>query len=196
MAMTPLTPTTELEAVNIMLGTIGETPITSLAVSGVNDASIAISVLREVCRRTQMVGWQFNTERQWEISPDVNGNLNLPANTLKVDAEAEFAVKYDLVQRGTKLYDRKGHTLVFTEPVKVELVVFLEFTDLPEAARNFITISAARTLQKRLLGSETLDGFTQDQETRAWMELRDAHADTGDYNMLSDSWSVAQILQR
>jgi hypothetical protein len=57
-----LAPTTELEAVNTMLNTIGEAPVNTLVNMTSVDASSALSILNSVNREVQSQGWFFNTE--------------------------------------------------------------------------------------------------------------------------------------
>lgn len=190
-----LTPTSELEAVNLMLSVIGESPVNSLTDIGVADAATAYKILSYSSREVQLVGWHWNTEENFPISPNSDGFLMLPPNTLKVDTSG-LSCHLDLVQRGQRLYDRYNHTYEFTDPVRVEIVLMLDFDELPEAARSYITIRAARQFQERVLGSATLQAFTAQDEFRAFAFLRQAETETGDYNMLSGSWSVARILHR
>lgn len=146
-------PTTELEAVNIILTTIGETSIHTLNGELPADASIARDVLREVSRNVQTKGWRWNTEDAVEISPDgLTKELRLPANCLAAD-EAFPTQRYDLVQRGQRLYDRRRRSYQFTETVQVEMTLCLDWGELPEAARRYITIKAARVFHDRVLGS-------------------------------------------
>lgn len=192
---TTLVPTTELEAVNLMLSTIGEAPVNDLSDSGLGDVSAASTRLHSVSRKVQTEGWHFNTEIDYPLSPTIDGYLLVPANTLRVDTTKEYGDK-DVTLRGSRLYDRKEHTYVFTDTLKVELVVFLAFTDLPEAARNYIAIKAAREFQTSVLGSEQLESFTQDDEMEARALMLDAELETADHNMLNGSYSVANILER
>jgi hypothetical protein len=125
----------------------------------------------------------------------VDGFLLLPATQLRVDTTKEFG-HYDVVARGSKLYNRKDHTFVFTEPLKVEMVLLMEFEELPEAARNYISIKAARAFQTTMLGSQEVEAFTQDDELDALLILKSAEADTEDNNMFTGSYSVYSILER
>ena len=59
--MTKPTSMTELEAVNVLLTTIGEQPINSFW-NQTTDVTIARQVLNEVNREVQSQGWHFNTE--------------------------------------------------------------------------------------------------------------------------------------
>jgi len=193
---TTITPTTELEAVNLMLDVIGESPINSLNDSAVVDAVKAKAVLSEVSRAVQQKGWHFNTEKDYELVPTVfDKEIQTPANCLRVDTTgADKAI--DVAQRGNRLYDRRNHTFKFDKSLKVDMVIALPFDQLPEAARYYITIRAARVFQARTVGSLDLYKFSVEDEKLALMDLKKAEGVTGDFNMFSGSWSVAKVLSR
>jgi hypothetical protein len=193
--MSTQTATTELEAINIMLGTIGESPINSLEVSGLADAATAMNILNEVSRAAQTKRLSFNTETEYPIAPDTNGNILLPPNTLHADTSVSNA-DVDVVQRGNKLYDKYNHTFIFTKTLKLDITFFLPFEQMPEAARHYVNIRAARIFQARILGSETVHKFTVQDENSAWAELAQTEADAADYNILSGSYGVARVLDR
>lgn len=192
---TVLSLTTELEAVNTILSVIGESPISSLQEgAAVADAVTAQSTLSEVNRAVQSKGWHFNTEKEFELSPAVGtGYITVPSNTLRVDATDTWI---DVVQRGTRLYDRTNHTYAFSQSIKTDLVVLLPFDELPETARYYITIKAARVFQSRTVGSDALFQFTAVDERDALAALKRAEGITGDYNILNGSSSVARVLNR
>lgn len=190
-----LTPTTELDAVNTMLTTIGESPVSTLEVSGLTDVAIAKQVLRETSRVVQSKGWHFNTEINYPLSPNDDGYLVPPPNTIRIDTNNKYLDR-DVVMRGTKLYDRENHTYVFDAALEVDLIVFLDFTELPEAARHYITVRSARVFQRRVLGSDAIESFTQDEEAHALAALAEAEGDTGDVNVLNSSYTAASILER
>lgn len=66
--MTTQTRTTELEAVNTILSTIGEAPLNTLTGSLPVDGTIAKNVLSEVAREVQSQGWHFNTHNKVTLS--------------------------------------------------------------------------------------------------------------------------------
>ena len=66
--MTKPTSMTELEAVNVLLTTIGEAPVNTLTGNQVTDVTIANQVLTEVSREVQAQGWHFNTEDKVVLS--------------------------------------------------------------------------------------------------------------------------------
>lgn len=190
-----LSPTTELEALNTMLSTIGESPVNTVDDSGMVDAVIARQILRATSREVQSRGWHFNTEKAYPLQPDDQGQLNLPATILRADT-VETDSDIDVVVRGTRLYDRRNHTYVFNKGVKVDAVILLPFDELPEAARWYITVRAARIYQERVVGSDTLSSFNQQDELRALVVLQETEADNADYNILSDNYAVARVLDR
>jgi hypothetical protein len=140
------------------------------------------------------MGWHWNRETH-DLSPDVNGYLVLPANTLRVDTINDDK-PIDVIQRGLRLFDRTANSYVFDQTLTLEIIVALDYEDLPFAAKNFITYRAARMFEQRALGSETLQKFNEKDEQRAWVVLLQDEAETQDSNMLDDSWSTASILNR
>lgn len=194
---TVLTPTSELEAINTILSVIGESPISSTSeISSVADAVTAQSILSEISRQVQTKGWHFNTDKEITLSPDTySGEITVPTNCLRVDPAGDDR-ELDLVHRGTKLYDRKKHTYNIAKQVKVDMVVLLPFTELPQAARHYVTIKAARVFQSRTVGSEALYQFTSLDEKDAMIDLKKAEGITGDYNILTGNATVFRSLRR
>ena len=188
-----MTPTTKLEAVNIMLSSIGDAPVNSLT-SGLVDAEMAETILDATSRDVQSQGWHFNTEINFTLAQLASGEVPIPSNCLKVDQIAGQSAR-DLIQRGRKLYDRNNHTFIIGESVKVDMVLLLDFEELPEAARRFVTLKAARVFQDRAVGSAELHGFQEKDEMRAWVEMKDAEADTADYSIF-DNNGVSRVLDR
>jgi hypothetical protein len=192
-----IAPTTEIDAVNIMLGTIGESPVSSLAGDqSMVDVALARQVLREVATQVQEEGWHFNTEIRWPLQPTADTKeILLPANCIQVDTSG-YDASLDVVARGNRLYDRLKRSYEFDRTVTVDMVVLLEFPLIPQAGRHYIAIRAARVFQQRMVGSETLAHFTERDELRARAALRKLDANTADYNILTGSWSVARVLAR
>lgn len=190
------TPSTELEAINEMLAVIGESPVSTLEDNGVVDAALAKQTLASVSRSIQSKGWHFNTEIEYVLSPTFpHGYIELPLNTLRVDSVAKD-INIDVVQRGQRLYDRREHSYTFLQSLVVDLVVMLDFSELPEPARYYITIRAARIFQERAVGSQLLTGFTERDEMLARVNLLDHDGESADNNILTDNFTVANILRR
>lgn len=193
-----LSMTSELDAINIMLGTIGESPINSLdAATGVVDAVTARAILSEVSVQVQEEGWHFNTEYEFVLTPSLDSKeIYVPANAIEVDASAYDRNDIDVAIRGNRLYDRKNKTFQFQQDIKADLTILLEFNELPQAARHYITVRAARVFQQRVIGSDTLGSFSEKDEARALRSMRRYESKTADYNILTGNYSVMRTIDR
>lgn len=186
--------TTELEALNIMLTAADEDPVQTASQPGHLPLSLAKGVLSEVARAVQTKGWAFNTEYEFPLSRDIDGYIPLPANTLSFDVDDKFT-DVSPVQRGLALYDRKNHTRVFQRDLTGTLIVLLSWDELPQALRQYIAIKAARTFQVRMQAGEFVYRYSAQEEQDALDACASFEADVADANFLTDSWSVASVLQ-
>ena len=74
----------ELPAINQILSTCGQAPVTTLDQTN-PDVAIALNTLREVSREIQSEGWSFNKEYDYPITPDSNDEVVIPNNMLQMD---------------------------------------------------------------------------------------------------------------
>ena len=187
--MTTLTPTTELEAINTLLSTIGEAPVSTLVGVQAADVLLAQAVLKEVSRKIQTMGWHFNTETGFPLTPDEFNHIRLPENTAEVDPDTEYHFKeeYDLIRRGDRLYDRRNHTYEFQTTIYVNITFLLPFDELPESVKHYIIIKAARIFADRAVGAENMHTYTLRDEQEAWSAMLHAEVETADYNILDDA---------
>jgi len=185
--MTIQTRTTELEAVNTILSTIGEAPLSTLTGSLPVDGTMAKSVLNEINREVQSMGWHFNTQPKVTLSKDAGNNtIPLATNVLRVELNPYLHSKtdYDIVQRDNILFNLVTNTSTFTEDLKdVKVVYLLDFAEIPEQAKRYITIRSARVFHDRTLGANTLHKFSVADEEKSLVILRQAEASTGDYSV-------------
>jgi len=192
------TPTTELEAVNTMLSTIGEAPVNNLQ-SGLVDAETAETILKNVSRDVQSHGWNFNSEPDYTVAADSSGNVILPTEIVRADlanSETKYrSSKNEYIQRGNKMYDKVNHTYNIGKALKLDVVVLLTFDLLPEIARRYIAIKASRIFQERVVGSTELSQMNRNDEQQAWFALQEMEGDNGDYNIFDD-YSTASVLNR
>lgn len=188
--MTKPTSMTELEAVNVLLTTIGEAPVNTLTGNQVTDVTVAKQVLLEINREIQSQGWHFNTEYGVKLAPDNNKNILIPADTARIDAQ-----DYNVVIRESKLFDLRERTYEFTGIINVDIVYFQDFSVLPDVAKRYITARAARIYSDRLLNSETIHQMSLRDERSALVDLRQYEGETADYSMM-DSYSVARVMNR
>ena len=174
-----------------MLGYIGEAPINSIATATALplSAALAKNILDEVSREIQSDGWQFNTIENFKLAQGIpTGTFQVPANTLQVDAVDR---SYDIVQRGLNIWDRTKNTATFTvDTLTVNMTFLLDWDDLPEQARRYITIKAGRVFQGRLVGSRELESLIMRDEMMAKARLEETDGRNSDITIF-DNYDVA-----
>jgi len=186
--------TTELESINIMLAAIGEAPINSLTGTLPVDARLAQSTLTEVNKEVQSEGWSFNTEIDVTLTKDAsNDHISLSTDVLRVDPNIHQHPTIDAIQRGLKLYDRLNNKYEFDEDLICTVVYFRTFDEIPEPARRYITIKAARIFVDRLVSDDGLRTYTQQDETRARAILMETDLANGDHNVLRGDPSLTSV---
>jgi hypothetical protein len=186
---------TKLEAVNVMLGTIGESPIATLNSTGSAYVAIAKAVLDEVSRDIQAEGWHFNTQNKVALARDVGGKIPVPSNALKVDVSLYHSDK-DITERNGYLYDLINHTDVFTDTLYCDIVFGLDFEELPQVARRYISLRAARIFSARVLGDEDIYRTASAEESEAKAAFESAESFNSDMTMLNGHWDVYRVLAR
>ena len=186
--------TTELECINIMLAAIGEAPVNSLTGTVPVDVRIAQSTLTEVNKQVQAEGWSFNTEIDVTLTRNASNNIVLGTDVLRVDAQTHDHPSIDPIQRGLKLYDRKNNTFIFDEDLKCTVVYFRSFDELPEQARSYMTIKAARIFVDRLVSDQSLRTYTQEDEIRARSILMETDLSNADHNMLIGDPAISDAI--
>ena len=183
--MTTVTRTTELEAVNTILSTIGESPINSLTGTLPVDATTALNVLDEIAREVQSAGWHFNSHYKVDLSRDSNNKIPVGTDVLRVELNTKYdRSSYDVVQRDDYLYNLAKNEETFSQDFEDNSIVYLlDFSKLPEPARRYITIRSARVFHDRTLGANTLHKFSSEDEARSLAVLRQAETETGEYSI-------------
>ena len=187
------------KAINTMLTSIGEQPIQNVDdLGGLSDASIAKDILDNVSRAVQSRGWIFNTDLDVTMKPDDDKHIKIPDNILRIDTTTRLRdADNDIVERGRMLYDRQKNVNTFDPNVKIKVDVIreLEFHDLPEPAKRYITIRSARIFHDRVVGANELHKFYQEDEMQAWSVLLEYEGDTADYNIF-DNYDVYRVVDR
>lgn len=194
----PVLPTSldELAAVNIMLEVIGESPISSFSDETVDDIATARNILKQTLHEILEQGWHVNTDEKFVLAPDINDEITLPLNVARIDIDPSYQYDYpDVVQRGSRLYNRDDHTYTFTDPLKVTIIWYLGFDEVDPAMKRYATIRAARKFQQGILGSQELAGFTERDELEAKARLLENESDVADLNFINE-YTAARMLRR
>ena len=192
--------TTKLQAVNTMLAGIGEAPIAAFPATRA-DGQMAESILDETTRDVLSMGWHFNTEVK--TLTRVANKIAVPTDYAKIDLydESLSRIDYEVVVRddgGTMRLYNKAHgknTFDFPMDLKCEIVYYQDFDKIPETARRYIMIKAARVFQDRIAGATNVHQFQMQDEIMALAALRDQEATDSDYTIF-DGWAAGRVVMR
>ena len=195
--MTIITRTTELEAVNTILSTIGEAPLSTLTGSLPVDGTTAKNVLNEINREVQSAGWHYNSHYKVDLTRDADNKVPVGTDVLRVELNNKYdKSSYDVVQRGSYLYNLAKNSETFDQDFTDNSIVYLlDFSKLPEPARRYITIRAARVFHDRTLGANTLHKFSSEDEARSLAVMKHDEANTADHSIF-DSQLQSYIVNR
>lgn len=182
--------TTKLEAVNTMLRVIGQVPVLSIPDSGISDAAVASAVLDEYTKELQSTGYDFNTDTEKELTPNVDGFILIPDNVIRVDISRCYRVRnivFRPTSEGRRLYDQDDNTFVFDDDAKVivDWVFTQDFEYLPETLQRYVIIRSARVFANRVVGAGEINAYTNEDEIMAktaWLEEVSADEDLNMFN--------------
>ena len=171
----------ELPAVNQILQSCGQAPVTTLDQTN-PDVAIAYQTLLEVSREVQAEGWSFNKEFHYDMSPDSNNEILIANNILQIDAAQNAAnVNLDVVRRSGKLYDKAHHTYTFTKKVSCDITWLFDWVDIPTPIADFITSKAASTVSSRIVGDSNQYQMLQQKENFNRAMAMEYECNQGDY---------------
>lgn len=177
--------TTELQAVNIVLSTIGEPPVTD---TGTSDSTNAEAVLQEVYLQVLSTGWVFNT-RKHKFTTDSASEIVVNDSVVSIDADSTDSNDYTI--RGNKVYIRSLNTTVFTQgaghDVTLDIVELLPWSSLPETARQYIAKRAGRVLVQRYLPDSNVLRSAVADEQIALAVLHREELRIGNHSILKNS---------
>ena len=183
---------TELDAVNSILMSVGESPVNTLTVQS-PEVAIAQKTLRQVCREIQAEGWSYNTENEYPIELDTNNQCIIPNNILQLDLNIfQHGKDYDVVRRSDnvvlKVYDKKGHTFTFENCSKLffDIIWMLDFEDLPQVFKDYITTRASRIASNRMVNSQPSARLLESDEAAARAAAVEYENKQGDHNIFND----------
>jgi len=185
---------TELDAVNSILMSVGESPVNTLTVQS-PEVAIAQSTLRQVCREVQAEGWKFNTETQYPINLDSNNHCIVPNNVLQIDLNHfKHLNDFDVVKRSDngvmKLYDLIEHRFNFENTSEnklyVDVIWMIDFEDVPQVFKDYITQRAARIATNRMVNDANAAELMATDESLARALALEYDTNQADYNIFND----------
>lgn len=194
--MATISPMTELEAVNEMLMSIGQAPVNTLQVTGIKDVAIAQKRLDTALRQVLKRGWWFNTDNNYELSPDIDGQIAVPANALKIDSLGSDITERTHPTKGRCLWNRAEETFDFTEAVTCKIVWGFGFEDIPQSARDYVATIAGRRFQSKAIGSTILDRFEEEDELKAKIAIIREHRASSRTNLFTGNRGISSFGRR
>ena len=178
---------TELQAVNEILASVGQAPVTSLDQTN-PDVALCYETLTDVSRQVQAEGWTYNKEYQFPIEVNSEKRVAIPANVLQMDL-AESMPNYGSCetvirsQNGQKyLYDRVKHSFEFdSDKIFVDIVWYFDWLDLPIPIQDYIVARSSTITSQRLITDANLFQMLQQQEVFARARALEYDCNQGDY---------------
>ena len=180
---------TELSSVNSILGAIGQAPVSRIY-NQINGELVYINpeiafvhqLLKEVDADVQNEGWTFNTEFNYEMLPDDDDEIKIPADVLRLDvSEGQIFRNKDVVRRNGKLYDRYSHTYKFVETINLDFTWKLPYEELPSVFKRYITLRASGRAATQLVANPQLVQLLAQQEAQARAACMEYECNQGDH---------------
>ena len=208
MAFPTTNATEELPAVNEILASVGQAPVTTLDQTN-PDVANAYDTLINVSREVQAEGWTFNREVYVEFSPDANKHIKIPNNILQLDLHDEKDNQYETVRRSGKLYEKINHTYDWTTltgwtEVRCNIVWLFDWVDLPRPIQDYIVARAASIVSSRIVGDAQQYQILAQKEMWNRAQALEYECNQGDYTFFGhkrgekvyDSYKPYQALYR
>jgi hypothetical protein len=177
--------TQELPAVNEILASVGQAPVSTLDQTN-PDVAIAYDTLLQVSREVQAEGWSFNTEYNYPQTT-TNKQYVIPTNMLQVDLTQDpNSIGKNIVRREGKLYDKYNHTYDIKDDdtadnLKLDVVWWFDWVDLPIPIQDFIVSRAATIVSSRIVGDSGQYQMLQQREAYTRAMALEYETQQGDY---------------
>ena len=182
---------TELSAVNAILGSIGQSPISGLDFAN-PEISFIYNLLKEVNQDVQAEGWTFNIEYHIKENVGADNKIIVESDVTRIDNTDEWDRTRDFVRRKDttdgiwKLYDRVNHTFEYPddEYFYVNKVRLLKFEDIPAPFQRYIIYRASGRAAVQLVSNGQLQQMLSAYELQARASCMEYECNQGDHNFM------------
>jgi hypothetical protein len=182
---------TELSAVNAILGSIGQSPISSLDFAN-PEISFIFNLLKESSQDVQSEGWTFNIEYHIKETVGADNKIIIESDVSRIDNEDAWDRTRDFVRRKDssdgiwKLYDRVNHTFEFPDDdyFYVNKVRLLKFEDIPAPFQRYIIYKASGRAAVQLVSNQQLQGMLGTYEAQARAACMEYECNQGDHTFM------------
>ena len=176
-------PVNELEAVNMLLAAVGEAAVSSLETATTVDVTQAKNLLSNINREVQQKGWHFNTE--WDVVLSLDSDNRIPLGTTILSIYSPSKLTTIRGREGSPfLYDLDNNTFTWTASINDAVTItLLDFEDIPQTARQYITTKAARIFQEEIVGQVSAEAVNRQEEVEAYADLLDDEGERSGFNV-------------
>jgi hypothetical protein len=176
-------PVNELEAVNMLLAAVGEAAVSSLETATTVDVTQAKNLLSNINREVQQKGWHFNTE--WDVVLSLDSDSRIPLGTSVLSIYSPTKMTTIRGREGSPfLYDLDNNTFTWTASINDAVTItLLDFEDIPQTARQYITTKAARIFQEEIVGQVSAETVNRQEEVEAYADLLDDEGERSGFNV-------------
>jgi len=181
---------TELSAVNAILGSIGQSPISGLDFAN-PEISFIYNLLKESNQDVQNEGWTFNIEYHIKETVGSDNKIIIESDVIRIDNEDAWDRTRDFVRRKDsdglwKMYDRVNHTFEFPDDdyFYVNKVRLLPFEDIPAPFQRYIIYKASGRAAVQLVSNGQLQKMIAQFEIQARAAVMEYECNQGDHNYM------------
>ena len=181
---------TELSAVNAILGSIGQSPVSAIDFEN-PEISYIYNILKETNQDVQTEGWMFNKEHHVKYTNKIGDKFIIDADIIQIDNEDEWDRTRDFVRRKDsdgvwKLYDRVNHTFEYPDDdyFYVDVIRLLPFIDIPSAFQRYIIYRASGRAAVQLVANPQLQKMLSTFEVQARAACIEYECNQGDHNFM------------
>ena len=181
---------TELSAVNAILGSIGQAPISGLDFAN-PEISFIYNILKEVMQDVQAEGWTFNMEYHIKETVGSDNKIIIESDVSRIDNEDAWDKTRDFVRRKDsdglwKLYDRVNHTFEYPDDdyFYVNKVRLLNFEDIPAPFQRYIIYKASGRAAVQLVSNPGLQKMIAQFEIQSRAAAMEYECQQGDHNYM------------
>ena len=192
-------PITELDAVNILLAAVGEAAVSSLETATTVDVTQAKNLISNINREVQQKGWHFNTE--WDVVLSLDSDSRIPLGTSVLSVYSPTKLTTIRGREGSPfLYDLDNNTFIWTTSINDAVTItLLDFEDIPQTARQYITTKAARVFQEEIIGQVSAETVNRQEEAEAYADLLDDEGERSGFNIgygTTDMYNTTKLYRK
>jgi len=184
---TPTAPMTKIDAVNLMLASVGQSPLNTISGTIPKEGSKAVLALDNALREVCLQGWSFNQDTDYPLTPS-SGKIAIPAGAGFVDPShgQNYTMRWDTAETAAlRVYDNDKRSFddFGTAAIDFNIIWLFEYEQVPQHVRQYVATKAGRKFQSGIMGSTILYEFTREMETEAYAAFRRIEKRQKQYNI-------------